>query len=269
MTPFEEFRALHEPAAGEPLVLPNAWDHASAAALAEAGFRAIGTTSLGAAAAAGKADATGDARAETVRLALGLVRMDALISVDIEGGFSTDPDEVGRLAAELAGAGVVGVNIEDGRPDGTLADQDRQCAVIRAVKGAAPELFLNARTDTHWLPGHTSETARRADAYQRAGADGLFVPGLQDGHTIAALIQDLGVPLNILVAPGGPSAEGLAALGVRRISCGSLLFRAALHAAVSTARAVADSTALPAGTAGIPSYGEAQALSDRFGGAGG
>ncbi|WP_328328716.1 MULTISPECIES: isocitrate lyase/PEP mutase family protein [unclassified Streptomyces] len=268
MNPFEEFRALHQPTAEGPLVLPNAWDHASAAALAEAGFRAIGTTSLGVAAAAGKPDATGDARAETVQLALGLVRLDALISVDIEGGFSTDPAEVGRFAAELAYAGVVGVNIEDGRTDGTLADQDRQCEVIRAVKDAAPQLFVNARTDTYWLPGHTEETARRADAYQRAGADGLFVPGLQDGHAISALIRDLAVPLNILVSPGGPSAEGLAALGVRRISCGSLLFRAALHAAVNTARAVAESTALPAGTSGIPSYAAAQALSERFGSTG-
>ncbi|MFE2377332.1 isocitrate lyase/phosphoenolpyruvate mutase family protein [Streptomyces sp. NPDC059398] len=265
MTPFEDFRGLHLPSAAGPLVLPNAWDHASAAALAEAGFRAIGTTSLGVAAAAGKPDATGGTRAETVQLARGLVRMDALISVDIEGGFSSDPGEVARLAAELADAGVVGVNIEDGRSDGSLADLDRQCEVIRAVKDAVPDLFLNARTDTHWLPGHTEQTARRADAYQHAGADGLFVPGLQDGPEITALIRDLAVPLNILVSPAGPSVGELAALGVRRISCGSLLFRAALHAAVSTARAVAESSALPAGDSGIPSYAQAQSLSDRFG----
>ncbi|MCX4549402.1 isocitrate lyase/phosphoenolpyruvate mutase family protein [Streptomyces sp. NBC_01387] len=272
MNPFEEFRALHHashraphragPGAPEaPLVLPNAWDHASAAALAAAGFRAIGTTSLGVAAAAGKADATGGTRAETVRLARGLARLSALISVDIEGGFSTHPDEVASLAVELADAGVVGVNIEDGRPDGSLTGVDRQCELIRAVKDAVPELFVNARTDTYWLPGHTEQTTHRAEAYQHAGADGLFVPGLQDAQAISALTGNLRVPLNILFSPAGPSVTELAALGVRRVSCGSLLFRAALQAVVQTAGAVATGAALPTG---IPSYAEAQALSTRF-----
>ena len=257
---FEEFRALHRP--GAPLVLPNAWDHASAAALAAAGFRAIGTTSLGVAAAAGKPDATGDTREETVALARGLSRLDALISVDIEGGFANDPGEVGALTAELEALGVVGVNLEDGRPDGSLADAEHQCAVIRAVKREAPALFLNARTDTHWLPGHTAQTEARILAYQEAGADGVFVPGLQDPSAIAGLTASLHVPLNVLHSPGGLSLPDLAGLGVRRVSTGSLLFRSALHAAVVAARSVAEST--PTATDGLPSYDEAAGLAEAF-----
>jgi 2-methylisocitrate lyase-like PEP mutase family enzyme len=256
------FRALHR--TGEPLLLPNAWDHASAAALADGGFPAIGTTSLGVAAAVGKADAMGGTRDETLRLARGLVRLPALITVDIEGGFSERPQDVAALAAELVLAGVVGVNIEDGRPDGTLADTARQCELIRAVKESAPDLFVNARTDTYWLrAGGAGETERRAAAYQLAGADGLFVPGLQDDKVIAGLVDGvIDIPLNILIAPGLLSYRRLAELGVRRVSSGSLLFRAALHAAVETARSLALGDSVPDG---LPSYADAQALSAAYG----
>ena len=257
----DRFRALHQ--AGRPLLLPNAWDHASAAALAHGGFAAIGTTSLGVAAAAGKADATGDTREETLRLARGLARLPALITVDIEGGFSERPDDVGKLAAELVAAGVVGVNIEDGRPDGTLADTAAQCELIRAVKETAPDLFVNARTDTYWLSaGGAAETERRAAAYQRAGADGLFVPALQDEDIISGLVDAVEVPLNILFAPGRLTYERLAELGVRRVSSGSLLFRAALHEAVETARAIVPGAAVPED---LPSYADAAALSAVYG----
>ena len=259
MTRFEEFRDLHR--TGAPLVLPNAWDLASAAALAEAGFRALGTTSLGVAAAAGKPDAQGGTRAQTLLLAHGMARLDALVSVDIEGGFSDEPEEVAALAVELADAGVAGVNIEDGLPDGGLRAPGPQCALIAAVKNAAPDLFVNARTDTHWLPGHTALTAERAAAYRDAGADGVFVPGLTDTAGIAELVGALDVPLNILYSPAGPSLRTLTDLGVRRVSCGSLLFRAALHATVATARAVARDEPVPSG---LPTYGEAQALADAY-----
>ncbi|MGW6270669.1 isocitrate lyase/PEP mutase family protein [Streptomyces sp. NPDC055060] len=258
----EQFRALHRP--GEPLLLPNAWDHASAAALVHGGFPAIGTTSLGVAAAAGKADATGDTREETLRLARGLARLPALITVDIEGGFSDRPVEVAALAGDLVAAGVVGVNIEDGRPDGTLTDTVLQCELIRAVKEAAPGLFVNARTDTYWLrAGGAGETERRAADYRLAGADGLFVPGLQDEKVIAGLVEGApGLPLNILYVPGALTYPRLAELGVSRVSSGSLLFRAALHGAVEAARAIAGAGAVPQD---LPSYADAQALSAAFG----
>ncbi|MEU6081785.1 isocitrate lyase/phosphoenolpyruvate mutase family protein [Streptomyces sp. NPDC047108] len=258
---FAAFRDLHH--ADRPLLLPNAWDHASAAALAARGFAAIGTTSLGVAAAAGLPDAEGATRDRTLALARRLVRLPALITVDIEGGFAERPDEVAASAAGLADAGVVGVNIEDGRPDGSLAPQDHQCAVIAAVKERAPRLFVNARTDTYWLKSADaeSETLRRTEAYERAGADGIFVPGLQDPDGIRALVSRTPLPLNVLFAPGRQRYEELAALGVRRISTGSLLFRASLHGAVELARGIVHPSE-PA--AEIPSYAEAAALAAAF-----
>ncbi|MEV6318476.1 isocitrate lyase/phosphoenolpyruvate mutase family protein [Streptomyces sp. NPDC051776] len=258
---FATFRALHH--TDRPLLLPNVWDHASAAALAARGFAAIGTTSLGIAATAGLPDAESATRGLTLALARRLVRLPALITVDIEGGFAELPDDVAALAAGLADAGVVGVNIEDGRPDGSLAPQDHQCAVIAAMKERAPHLFVNARTDPYWLglDDAAAETLRRTEAYERAGADGIFVPGLRDPAGIAALLSRTALPLNVLFAPGRHSYEELAALGVRRISTGSLLFRAALHRAVELAGDIAHPGEPEAP---IPSYGETDALSDAF-----
>ncbi|MGW6528220.1 isocitrate lyase/PEP mutase family protein [Streptomyces venezuelae] len=261
---YEEFSALHR--ADAPLLLPNAWDHASAAALVGAGFRAVGTTSLGVAAAAGLPDGTGATRSETVRLARGLTRLNALISVDVEGGFSDDPAEVAALAAELAEAGAVGINIEDGRADGTLRDAGHQAEILAAVREAVGgRLFINARTDTYWLrdAGKVPETGERVEAYRAAGADGVFVPGLRDLPAITDLMSTVGeTPLNILYAPDGPSMPELAEAGVARVSCGSLLFRAALGAAVTAARAVAGGA--PPVAEGVPSYADTQALADGF-----
>ncbi|MFF2746531.1 isocitrate lyase/phosphoenolpyruvate mutase family protein [Kitasatospora sp. NPDC058048] len=255
MTPFAALH--HRP--GRPLLLPNAWDHASAVALAAQGHPAIGTTSLGVAAVAGLPDGAAATRAETVRLARRLGRVGFLLSVDAESGFSDDPDEVAELAVELAKAGAVGINLEDGRADGSLTPVDRHAAKIAAVKAAVPELFVNARTDTYWCGQDAPEAGalRRLDAYQRAGADGVFVPGLADPAAIGRLVGMLSVPLNILWTPAGPGLAELAALGVARVSLGSLLYRAALAAAVATAAAVAAGE--PVGP--VPGYAEVQALS--------
>ena len=261
---YDSFARLHR--GDRPLLLPNAWDHASGAALAARGFAAIGTTSLGVAAAAGLPDGSGATREETLALGRGLARLPALVSVDIEGGFGGGPEDVGELAADLLHAGVAGINIEDGRPDGSLAPLDRQCEVIGAVKERAPELFVNARTDTHWVTlgspsGPLPGTVERAEAYQRAGADGVFVPGVSDAGEIRALVGALDVPLNVLFTPGGRSFAELAGLGVRRVSCGSLLYRAALHHAVELAWGIAHP-----GTPGaaVPGYAETAALADAF-----
>ncbi|MEU1181027.1 isocitrate lyase/phosphoenolpyruvate mutase family protein [Streptomyces sp. NPDC005820] len=253
MTPFA---ALHH--AGPPLLLPNAWDHASALALAGLGFPAIGTTSLAVAAAAGLPDGESATRDETLRLALVLGSQPFLLSVDAEDGFSEDPDEVGEFARRLAAVGAVGVNLED-----ALGPADRHAAKISAVKRAAPGLFVNARTDTYWLGRKADEgerwreTLTRLDVYQQAGADGVFVPGLTDPARIADLAARLDAPLNVLFSPAGPTVPRLAGLGVRRVSLGSLLYRRALGAALE---AVTEIRAGRAPEGRTPSYGEVQTL---------
>jgi len=260
---FAAFRDLHRP--GEPLLLPNAWDFASAAALVDAGFPAIGTTSLGVAAASGVPDGHGAARAETLAVAARLGRLPTLLTVDIEGGFSDDPAEVAALAEEIAAAGAVGVNLEDGQSGGTLASPDRHARVVAAVKARVPYLFVNARTDVAWLtlgkPPAIDGIVARARAYRDAGADGIFVPGLAADADVAAVATALDVPLNVLFMHQHHTFARLAELGVARVSCGSLLFRVALGATVAAARAVAAGGPLPAD---VPTYAEANGLSVRY-----
>lgn len=246
------FAALHD--TGAPLLLPNAWDHASAALLAGEGFAAIGTTSLGVAASAGLPDGAGATRGLTVRLARRLAAGPYLLSVDAEDGFAQDPDEVAAVARELAAAGAAGVNLEDG-----LGPAEAHAAKIAAVKAAVPDLFVNARTDTHWLGDGTDDrdTLHRLDLYQQAGADCVFVPGLTDPTRISALVKSLDVPLNVLYSPSGPPVAHLADLGVRRVSLGSFLYRRALGAVLD---AVGDIRAgRPAGGT-APPYDAVQAL---------
>jgi 2-methylisocitrate lyase-like PEP mutase family enzyme len=226
------FHRLHQD--DTPLVLPNAWDFVSAAALVDAGFAAIGTTSLGVAAATGLFDATGATRRETLNLARALAGLPVPISVDAEAGFG----EPASLAEELAEIGVAGVNLEDGRGN-RLADPGTQALLLSSFKHAAPHLFVNARIDTHWLNVDHDSTISRALRYVDAGANGIFVPGLTDPGEIARVAAAVPAPLNVLAHPN-LTARGLAELGVRRISTGSLLFRTALRATVQAARAVRD-----------------------------
>ncbi|MGW6449292.1 isocitrate lyase/phosphoenolpyruvate mutase family protein [Lentzea sp. NPDC055074] len=242
------FRALHHQ--DEPLLLPNAWDHASAVALHAAGFPAIGTTSLGVAAAHGIPDGMGLAGEQAVALARLLGTLPCPVTADLESGFGRSPRETAEL---VAGLGVAGVNLEDGRPHG-LATPAEQAELIAAVKERAPGVFLNARIDTHWLGTAKEETKERARRYVDAGADGIFVAGLTDPREI----EDLATlaPLNVLAQQRTPKELG--DLGVKRISTGSLLFRAALHHTVETAKAVRDG-----GTAPAFSYDEVQRMVSR------
>ncbi|MFE6255201.1 isocitrate lyase/phosphoenolpyruvate mutase family protein [Agromyces sp. NPDC057865] len=256
LTP-DEFRELHRP--GEPFVLPNAWDLASARWLHADGHPVVGTTSLGVAFAAGRADGTGETAAETLDLARRITGAGIAVTVDIEAGFSDEPDEVGRYAAKLARLGVVGVNLEDSDATGRLVDPEVATRKIEAVAAAAPGLYLNARTDPFWIDGdadqatRTHEALERSHRYVAAGATGVFVPGAIPLEIIAALARDLSAPVNVLVQPGVP-VHDLAAAGVARISTGSLLFRLTLGAIAAAARRVRDDRYLP--EPGTPSYDE-------------
>ncbi len=216
------FRDLHR--RGEPLLLPNAWDHASAALFA-AHFPAIGTTSLGVASAHGVPD--GGGLTPTLDLARRIAHLPCMISVDIEDG----PISQVPYLAEL---GVAGLNIEDGL--GPIAET---AAKITAIKAMAPGMFVNARTDTHWLGREQQSTVPRLRAYLDAGADGIFVPGLTSPSLICELTETFDAPLNVLYSPQGPTLPELAALGVARVSMGSALFRTALGAALDQILSIA------------------------------
>ena len=243
-----EFRVMHRP--GDPFVLPNAWDLASARWLHAAGHPVLGTTSLGVAVAAGLPDGAGLAAAETLDLATRLTAAAIPVTVDLEAGFSDDPEEVGSFAERLARLGVVGVNIEDSEPVGRLVDPELAAAKVAAIAAAAPGLYLNARTDPFWvgagdgLPERHAESVRRARRYLAAGASGVFVPGRIPLDAIAALTRDIPAPVNVLVQPGVPMRE-LADAGVARVSTGSLLFRVALGAIEAAARGVLDGSFRP------------------------
>lgn len=234
-----------------PLLLPNAWDVPSALAFAAAGFEAIGTTSFGVASAAGRPDGRRATREANIALAQALRTLPTFISVDIEDGYTDDPPEVADYVAAL---GVAGVNIEDST-DERLVPPAAHAAKVAAIKARTPEVFVNARVDTYWL--HQDETVEvtveRARAYLDAGADGIFVPGVTEPDIIRALTAAIDAPLNVLVIPGKSLTE-LAELGVRRVSTGSLPYRAAIHAAVEVADSVRNNRQTPP----APAYQELQ-----------
>jgi 2-methylisocitrate lyase-like PEP mutase family enzyme len=230
-----DFHQLHH--AGTPLLLPNAWDVASAVAYADAGFPAVGTTSFGVNATAGRPDGARASRDATTALVRALAALPAYVTADVEDGYADDPDEV---AAFVAGLGVAGVNIEDSIA-ATLVDPAAHAAKITAIKQRCPDVFVNARIDNFWFRQDASVAAvlRRAETYAAAGADGIFVPGATDPADLRALAAGSPVPVNVLVVPDLTLAD-LAGLGIRRVSTGSLPYRAALDAAVAVATAVRD-----------------------------
>lgn len=212
------------------LILPNAWDGGSAALMASLGARAIATTSAGVAWALGWPDGDAlpvervvQAARDVVRAAGGLP-----VSIDMEGGYSDDPEAVSTLAVRLVEAGAQGINIEDGGGAPELLAA-KIAAICAAVGG---ELFINARCDL-WLRGvgaaetRADEALRRAAIYAAAGADGFFAPGLVETTGIAALTAGTSLPVNLLALPGLPGAAALERLGVRRLSAGSGLASAA------------------------------------------
>jgi 2-methylisocitrate lyase-like PEP mutase family enzyme len=234
------FADLHH--ADLPLLLPNAWDVPSALALLDAGFEALGTTSFGVASSLGRPDgdrATRDANAELARQ---LAVLGCYVSIDIEDGYSDDADEV---AAYAAGLPADGINLEDSSA-GHLVAPELYAAKVTAIKRRRPDLFVNARIDTYWFRelATLEQTVERAERYVAAGADGVFVPRASDPELLRELTSRIPVPVNVLAIPRTSLLE-LAALGVRRVSTGSLPYRAAVQAAADVAVAVRDGRDVP------------------------
>ncbi len=221
------------------LLLPNAWDIASARVFEAAGFPAIATTSAGIAFANGYPDGQQISREEMLAV---VARIAAAVQVpvtaDVEAGYGDAPADVAGTVRAVIDAGAVGINLEDapGTPH-TLYTSDEQAARIAAGRDAANaagvHVVINARIDTYLgqvgaPEGRFDDTLRRAKIYMEAGADSIFVPGVRDAATIAALVQGIGAPLNILAGAGSPSAPELFGLGVARISVGSSVMLATM-----------------------------------------
>jgi 2-methylisocitrate lyase-like PEP mutase family enzyme len=226
-----------------PLLLPNAWDVPSALAFVAAGFEAVGTTSFGVASALGRPDGSRATKDANVALARALSTLDRHVSMDVEDGYADDPAEVAGYVAALP---VAGVNIEDSTAE-RLVPAEAHAAKVAAIKRRCPGVFVNARVDTYWLgqDATVESTVDRAARYVAAGADGVFVPGATDPDVLRELTAAIPVPVNVLAMPGRSLAD-LAELGIRRVSTGSLPYRAAMHAATEVALAVRDGRAVPA-----------------------
>jgi 2-methylisocitrate lyase-like PEP mutase family enzyme len=229
-----EFRKLHDNST--PLRLPNVWD-AGSARLAEAqGARAIATTSAGFAWALGYQDGRAlpfDEVAAAVRRIVRVLKVP--LSVDIENGYSDDPQVVAGNVMQLVDLGVAGINIEDGHDaPAVLAGKIR--AIREAVAKAGADLFINARSDVFLAnlvdkPKQPDEAIARGELYAAAGADGLFLPALAKPADIATVVSAIALPLNVMALPGLPDAATLGQLGVRRLSAGGAISQIVLQTA--------------------------------------
>lgn len=249
----QRLRDLHHEEA--PLILPNAWDVASAVMVERVGATAVATSSSAMAASLGYPD--GEVMpADDMFAAIGRIAaaVSLPVTADIEGGYGL---RAGEIVERLIAAGAVGMNIEDtDRTDGAeaLVSADRQAERIAAIRAAADAagvpLVINARIDI-FLRGDGTATERMAEAIDRgrrylsAGADAIFPIWLTDAELIGQIVHQAAAPVNVLLRPGTPSIAELSALGVRRISVGGGLGRHALLVAESVARQLlaGDSTA--------------------------
>jgi len=257
----ESFRRLHQP--GDPLLLPNAWDAASARVIEQAGARAIATTSSGISWSLGRPDGEALSRDEMLAVVARVARAVSVpVTADVERGYGAGaPADVADTVRAVLDAGAVGINLEDGETRGALTDVDRQAARVAAAREAADAagvpLFVNARVDVYLFEVGAAETrfddaVRRAAAYVAAGANGVFVPGVTDAATIGRLAAAIRAPLNVLVWPGAPSVPELRALGVARASLGGGVARAALGAAWRVASELFGAGTYDALAAGVP-----------------
>ena len=231
------FHALHKTYKSKPLILPNVWNPLSAKIFEQAGFKAIATTSSGIAASLGYPDGEKIPK----KLMFDMVRLiaqsvDIPVSMDFETGYGRTLEEICANVQTIIDAGVVGINIEDENPDkpGTLFSIEEQVKKIKAIKAYAQKLgvplFINARTDIFWLKLYTpekrlGETIRRLKAYEKAGANGVFVPGLSDLTIVEEITKNISIPLNILSGPWVKDTAALVSAGVSRISIGSAAIR--------------------------------------------
>ncbi len=235
------FAALHHD--DTPLLLPNPWDAGTAKLFAALGFRALATTSGGMAAALGRLDGYVTRDEALAHAAAIVAATDLPVSADLENGFADAPDAVAETYRLAVGAGLAGASIEDysGHVTNALYDAalaaERVSAAAEAAHRGETHLVLTARAE-NYLRGRPdlADTISRLQAYQAAGADVVYAPGVTNADEIRSIVTSVDVPVNVLALPGAPTVAELGALGVKRISIGGAFSAVAIGAVVTAAR---------------------------------
>jgi 2-methylisocitrate lyase-like PEP mutase family enzyme len=226
-----KFRDLHHNSS--PLLLANVWDAASAQCAHVSGMQAIGTSSAAMASLLGYSDGQGMPFGVLHTLVSRIAQATPLpLNVDLEAGYGSNVQEIVQRIQALSHLGVVGINLEDSYVNSSRQLESAEVVAARlsniraGLESLGVNMFINLRTDTFLLglADARAETLRRGSLYAKAGADGLFVPCIHDEADIAAVVQGVPIPLNVMCVPKLPSFERLGALGVRRISMGNFLF---------------------------------------------
>ncbi len=238
----QAFRALHQ--RDHAFIIPNPWDVGTARLLARLGFEALATTSAGYAFSVGKPDHTVDRQEMMAHVSAMVSATDLPVSADLENGFGGPPEIVAETIRLAAAAGLAGASIEDmSQPGRSIYDQEYAAERVRAaaeVARALPFAFTITARAENYLAGRRDlqDTIKRLQAYQTAGADVLYAPGLTSKDDIAAVVSSVDRPVNVLMGLQGVqlSLAELSAMGVRRVSVGSALSRAALSAFLRAAR---------------------------------
>jgi 2-methylisocitrate lyase-like PEP mutase family enzyme len=234
-----DFAALHR---GEPFLLPNPWDAGSARVLAGLGFRALATTSSGMAYALGRVDGQVSPAEVAEHVTALAAATDLPLSADLENGFGPRPDAAAAAITAAAAAGAVGGSIEDYDPDGHLYEPahaaERVAAAVEAARSVGFPFTLTARAENH-IRGHPdlSDTIARLQAYEAAGADVLYAPGLSTLDEIATVCSAVGRPVNVLARPDLTVADIVGA-GAQRVSVGGSLTWVAVRALTEAATAL-------------------------------
>ncbi len=225
------FTQLHQQST--PLLMANVWDVPSALSAKKVGFQAIGTSSAAIANMLGYHDGEDMSFEELFFIVKRISACtDIPLSVDIEAGYSNDPQVVVSQLVQLAKCGVVGINIEDSNVQGvrSLKDAHEFASMLSHIKKQLDkqriQLFINVRIDTYicGASNRLNETIRRATLYQSHGADGIFVPCITDTHEISQLVHTVTLPVNVMCMPELDDFDSLSDVGVSRISMGNFLF---------------------------------------------
>jgi len=236
----EAFRRMHN--RSRILVLPNAWDAASARIFEDAGFSAVATTSAGVSYTAGYPDGEAIPREDMVTIVRWVAHSVAVpVTADIESGFGSSPREVAATVRMIIEAGAVGINLEDTVHGGERQLYDLPLALERisaaraAADAAGVPIVINGRTDVYLLgigekASRFEHAVRRLNAYREAGADCLYPIGYLDPDTIASLVKAIDGPVNVIGVPGTPPVSELHRLGVARVSTASGPARVAMTA---------------------------------------